>query len=61
MEENFNKFICNISNNLEKINTDEFLNEMKSLKGEEQCYEKSIQFCNIIINSKNNILLNNKK
>ena len=57
MEENFNKFICNISNNLEKINTDEFLNEMKSLKGEEQCYEKSIQFCNIIINSKNNILL----
>ena len=57
MEENINNFIQLITNNLDLINTDVFLNNIKNIKEIKECYQISNNFCNTIIDSKNKILL----
>ena len=57
MEENFNKITQQISDNLDSINTDNFLKNIKDINEINECYEISNQFCDTIINAKNKILL----
>ena len=57
MEENFNKITQQISDNLDSINTDNFLKNIKDINEINECYEISNQFCDTIINAKTKILL----
>ena len=57
MEEIFDKIIQEISINLDKINTDNFLNQIKEIKEINECYDITKEFCNNILDSKNKILL----
>ena len=57
MEENCKKIIKKISNSLDKINVDNFLNKVQLVKEANEYYEVSKEFCNIIIDSKKEILL----
>ena len=57
MDEILNKIIQQISNNLDRINTEIFLNNLKDAKEVKECYEISNQFSDTIIDSKNKILL----
>ena len=57
MEEIFDKIIQEISINLDKINTDNFLNQIKEIKEINECYDITKEFCNNISDSKNKILL----
>ena len=58
MEENFKKIINHISNHLEKINVEDFLDKIQTAKEANDYYEISKDFCNTIIESKKQILLN---
>ena len=57
MDEIFNQIIQQISNNLDRINTDIFLNNIKNAKEIKECYELSNHFTDTIIDSKTKILL----
>ena len=57
MDDNFDTFIEQISNNLEKININNFLEDIKKAKETNEFYELSNQFCDTIIDSKSKILL----
>ena len=57
MEETFNKIIQQISNNLDKININNFLNSIKDIKEIKECLDISNQFCETITDSKNKIFL----
>ena len=57
MEENLNKITQQISNNLDTINTDNFLKNIKDITEIKECYEISNQFCDTITDAKNKILL----
>ena len=57
MEEDCKKIIKKISNNLDKINVDNFLTKIQAAKDISEYYEISKEFCNIIIESKKEILL----
>ena len=61
MEENCKKIIKQISNNLDKINVENFLNKIQSVKEPNEYYEISKELCNTIIESKTEILLNISK
>ena len=58
MEENCKKIIKKISNDLDKINVDNFLSKLQSAKEQDEYYEISKEFCNTINDSKKSILLN---
>ena len=58
MEENCKKIIKKISNDLDKINVDNFLNKLQSAKEQNEYYDISKEFCNTINDSKQSILLN---
>ena len=49
MEEIFDKIIQEISINLDKINTDNFLNQIKEIKEINECYDITKEFCNNIL------------
>ena len=57
MEENLNKITQQISNNLDTINSDNFLKNIKDITEIKECYEISNQFCDTITDAKNKILL----
>ena len=56
MEENCKKIIKKISNYLDKINVENFLNKIQSAKEAKDYYEISKEFCDIITDSKKEIL-----
>ena len=58
MEENCKKIIKKISNDLDKINVEDFLNKVQSAKEQKEYYEISKEFCETISDSKQSILLN---
>ena len=57
MDINLETFIQQISNILDKINTNNFLKDVKEIKEINDFYEISNQFCDTIIDSKAKILL----
>ena len=56
MEENCKKIIKKISNDLDKINVEDFLNKVQSAKEQKEYYEISKEFCETISDSKQSIL-----
>ena len=58
MEENCKKIVKQISNNLDKINIEAFLNNIQNAKEANKYYEISKEFCDSIIDTKKTILLN---
>ena len=57
MEENLNGIINKISNILDKIDINIFLNKISDIKEIKECFEASNKFCETITDSKNKILL----
>ena len=57
MKDCLNRIIQNISNNLDKIDINIFLNGIKDIKEIKECFEISNKFCETITDSKNKILL----
>ena len=57
MEDNCKKIKKKISNNLDKINVEHFLNKIQTAKEPKDYYEISKEFCDIINDSKKTILL----
>ena len=52
MEENCKKIVKQISNNLDKINIEAFLNNIQNAKEANKYYEISKEFCDSIIDTK---------